>query len=226
MSLPESARYGVSEEYWARMSEKDRELHRLFRPLRQSTYVVDYRIVTIEQTLKSLDEDARSQGGQLELDPDFQRGHVWSQEKQIAFMEAVIRGTAPLVIRFNCPAWEGSVAPEMVDGLNPHSVLCVDGLQRLTAMREFVAGKFKIFGGFSHEDLDDTAFSLRKSNMRWRMEMFNIASRADLLQFYLDLNSGGVVHSDDELQRVSRLLAAAKGEPQPSKGGGMKKIKA
>ncbi len=49
----------------------------------------------------------------------------------------------------------------------------------------------------------------------WTMEMFNIASRADLLQFYLDLNSGGVVHTDDELARVGQLLAEAKGETIP-----------
>ena len=49
----------------------------------------------------------------------------------------------------------------------------------------------------------------------WTMEMFNIASRADLLQFYLDLNSGGVLHTDDELARVGQLLAEAKGETIP-----------
>ena len=57
--------------------------------------------------------------------------------------------------------------------------------------------------------------SFNRMGAMWTMEMFNIASRADLLQFYLDLNSGGVVHTDDELARVGQLLAEAKGETIP-----------
>ena len=215
MSLSPATRFGLSDEYWDRLSEKDRALYQEFRPLRRSIYAVQNKILHIERTLDQLARDASSQGGELELNPDFQRGHVWTQAKQAAFMEAVIRGTAPLTIRFNCPAWNGSLENGLVEGLNPHSVLCVDGLQRLTAMRDFVAGKFKVFGRYSMEDLEDTSFSFNRMGAMWTMEMFNIASRADLLQFYLDLNSGGVVHTDDELARVGQLLAEAKGETVP-----------
>lgn len=211
MSLSDAARFGLSDEYWNSLSEKSRALYREFRPLRRSIYAVQNKILHIERTLENLARDAGSQGGELELNPDFQRGHVWTQAKQSAFMEAVIRGTAPMTIRFNCPAWNGSLEKGMVEGLNPHSVLCVDGLQRLTAMRDFVAGKFKVFDRYSVEDLEDTSFSFNRMGAMWTMEMFNIASRADLLQFYLDLNSGGVVHTADELARVGQLLVEAKG---------------
>lgn len=218
LNMPISAaeRFGVSDDYWNRLSERDRALYEEIRPLRKSAYVVHHRINNIENTLREMDTDARSQRGKLELIPDFQRGHVWSQEKQIAFMETVARGMAPLVIRFNCPGWQGDAKAEGTD-MNPHSVQCIDGLQRLTAMREFVAGNFKIFGKYSIEDLDETPFSFRRLGMTWTLEMFNIQRRADLLQFYLDLNSGGVVHSDAELDRVRSLRQEALAQPTEAK---------
>jgi hypothetical protein len=37
-------------------------------------------------------------------------------------------------------------------------------------------------------------------------EIYAITRRRDLLQFYLDLNAGGTVHTTDELARVRALL--------------------
>ena len=224
MSIRPSARFGVSDEYWNRITEKDRQLYEEIRPLRKATYSVQSRILRIEEALADLDRDAQMQGGRLELQPDFQRGHVWTPEKQVAFMESVVRGVAPMVIRFNCPGWDGS-KPEGVEGLDPYTIQCIDGLQRLTAMREFVAGNIKVFGGkYGVEDLNDTAFSFARMGANWTMEVFNIASRADLLQFYLDLNSGGVVHTPEELSRVGGLLDEARASSsKPSTGKGPKR---
>ncbi len=221
MSNPTAAHFGLSERYWEQLSEKDRALYGEFRPLRKAAYMVQVPINRVEAALADLDDDARRQGGQLELIPDFQRGHVWTQDKQIAFMESVVRGVAPLVIRFNCPGWQGDASAALTD-MNPHSVVCIDGLQRLTAMREFMAGKFKIFDKYSVDDLDNTPFSFRRMGMMWSQEVFNFQKRSDLLQFYLDLNSGGVVHSDAELERVrglhqEALATTASAEPSPSK---------
>lgn len=201
----EAEKYGVSDEYWDRLSELDRQFYRDIRPLRKSTYTVNNMIANIERTLADLARDAQSGGGDLELSPDFQRGHVWSREKQVAFIEAILRGTAPLVIRFNCPGWN-SGAKGLVEGLNPATIQCVDGLQRLTAMREFVADKFPVFGKYYAKDLKNTPFSMSRPDKTWVMEVYNIPTRKELLQFYLDLNSGGVVHAPEELERVRGLL--------------------
>lgn len=220
MSKPSNP-YGLSDDYWNnRLDERMRQLYHTVRPLRSSNYTVQNPISRIEQTLSQMDEDAHKQNGELNLCPDFQRGHVWNQEKQIAFIEAVIRGTAPLVIRFNSPGWNGN----RIEGdLNPHDVLCVDGLQRLTAMREFMAGKFKVFGEYSVRDLDNTPFSFNRIGMNWTMEMYDIPNRAELLQFYLDLNAGGVVHSEEELMRVGKLLEEAKSNVPNQEGKAKKK---
>lgn len=204
----QASAFGLSLEYWQRLSPEDRALYARVRPMRSATYTVQHRMATIERTLEELDSDARQRGGALELNPDFQRGHVWNQDKQIAFMEAVLRGNAPLVLRFNCPSWDREPAVQDPQ-LHPGSVLCIDGLQRLTAMRDFVAGKFPVFGDLDYAALDKTAFSLRRTNATWTMQVFDIPTRAQLLQFYLDINAGGVVHAPEELARVAALRDAA-----------------
>ena len=206
--------YGLTDKFWTSLDDKSRALYDDVRPLRSASYVVQYPIYRIEQVLEEIHEDAQGQGGELDLNPDFQRGHVWNQDKQIAFVEAIMRGTAPMVIRFNSPGWNGK---EQRGDLNPYDVLCVDGLQRITAMREFMAGKFQVFGKYSVDDLEETPFSFKRIGMNWTLEMFDIPNRADLLQFYLDLNAGGVVHSAEELERVGDLLEKAKNKPEQEK---------
>lgn len=206
--------YGLSDTYWDSLDDRNKKLYGIIKPLRRAAYSVQNPIYRIEETLEELDDSARKQGGRLDMCPDFQRGHVWGQDKKIAFIEAIMRGTAPTIIRFNSPGWQSG------DGegdLNPHDVLCVDGLQRMTAMREFMAGKFPVFGKYGVEDFDNTTFSFKRMGMNWTMEMFEIQNRADLLEFYLSLNSGGVVHSPEELERVGRLLDEAKGNTVPRK---------
>lgn len=198
----EASKYGLSDEYWGRLSEEHRQMYAQVRPLRKASYVVHNPIAGIEQTLGDMAQEAEKQGGKLELNPDFQRGHVWDQARQIKFMESVLRGVAPMNIRFNCAGWNGG--RELGD-LNPHDVVCVDGLQRLTAMRAFMAGEFPVFEKYYAKDLQGSPFALNRTSGMWVMEMFDIRNRHDLLTFYLDINSGGVVHSDEELERVRQL---------------------
>jgi len=47
----------------------------------------------------------------LDIDPDFQRGHVWSEVKQIAFMEYLFKGGQMANrLLFNYPHWQGRCA--------------------------------------------------------------------------------------------------------------------
>lgn len=138
----------------------------------------------------------------MDLIPDFQRGHVWTQEQQERWIEAVIRGaisTAGLLIQFNAPAWE----PGEYRGDMPKTIVCIDGLQRLTAIRRFVAGEIRAFG-LTADQFAGTSYDLRR--YRFRVAVHGFQTRADLLQYYLDLNSGGTVHSTEELARVGGLL--------------------
>ncbi len=44
----------------------------------------------IETLVKRVDVWVNEYG--LQLNPDFQRGHVWAEEQQIAFVEFILRG--------------------------------------------------------------------------------------------------------------------------------------
>lgn len=43
-------------------------------------------------------------GGSFELNPDFQRGHVWTDSQRTAYAEAFIRKATGRIL-FNCPGW-------------------------------------------------------------------------------------------------------------------------
>lgn len=41
-----------------------------------------------------------------------------------------------------------------------------------------------------------------------RFEFYEFDTYAELLKFYLDFNSGGTVHSNEEIQRISEMYKA------------------
>lgn len=135
----------------------------------------------------------RSHG--VDLDPDFQRGHVWTEDKQIAYVEYCLRGgTIARELIFNCPGWQ-------TDFRGPMQL--VDGKQRLQAVRRFMAGEIKVFGHFISE-YEDAEIVMRVQDFTFRVN--DLSTRAEVLKLYLELNTGGVVHTAEEISRVQTLL--------------------
>lgn len=175
-------------------------LTKLVRPMPRAKYEVDCFFHFVEKTITTFADDYG-----LELVPDFQRGHVWSQAQQERFIEAIVRGavsTAGLLIQFNCPAFSDKASGDLVPQMQ-----CVDGLQRLTAIRRYIAGEIKAFGR-RVDDLRGTPFDARR--YVFRVAVHDFQTRADVLQYYLDLNAGGTPHSAEEIERVRALHADAK----------------
>lgn len=142
-----------------------------------------------------LTEWSRYPGG-LDLDPDFQRGHVWTRDQQVAFVEYALRGgleRSSGVLLFNCADWDGG---------SEQPIEIVDGLQRLTAVRAFLRGDIPAFGRLHSGSLSAVHGS------RFEVHVNKLRTRAEVLRWYLEINSGGVVHSDSEIDRVRGLLAA------------------
>lgn len=132
----------------------------------------------------------------LDLDPDFQRGHVWSEDQQIRYCEFILRGgKSSKELYFNCPGWPNT-AGQMV---------LVDGKQRLEAVRRFIQGEIAVFGYFKSEWTD----RLDMLKARFSININNLETKAEVYQWYLDLNDGGVVHTEEELDKVRKLLAVA-----------------
>lgn len=87
-------------------------------------------------------------------------------------------------------------------------MVCVDGLQRLIALRRFLNNELKVFG-FLLKDFEDKDNMLRRIGLL-RFNINNLQTREEVLQWYLDFNTGGTVHSQEEIDRVKKLLEEEK----------------
>ena len=78
-----------------------------YEDIKQFTPMGNYRIdVPLGYLLEALKKYKVEY--QLDMDPDFQRAHVWDEEKQIRFVEFILRGgNSSREIYFNCPNWMG-----------------------------------------------------------------------------------------------------------------------
>lgn len=130
----------------------------------------------------------------LDLDPDFQRGYVWTTEQKIRYVEFILRGgKSGRDIYFNCVGWtKGCVGPYVI----------VDGKQRIDAVRRFMSNSIPAFGHYLNEYTDK--IRLIGADFVWHVN--NLPARADVLNWYIELNSGGTVHSEEELSLVRKLL--------------------
>lgn len=160
----------------------------------ECSYSLQSLVNTIEKWC--LGEDAASTN--LQMNPDFQRGHVWNENQQIAFIEALLKGGAKnaRVIYLNDPNWSGrSITSDYKD------FVCVDGLQRYTAIKRFINNEIKVFGHCFFEFEGDLRM---QHNMK--INVNNLPTKKDVLQWYLEMNTGGTVHTSEEIDRVKKLL--------------------
>lgn len=172
------------------------QLKKLFVPYtRDGAWECDYDLRGALQFLASQAEDQIN----LNLDPDFQRGHVWTVDQQGAWLVHFLRGGKNgRRIFFNHPGWQGSYKGVME---------LIDGKQRLEAVRVFLADELKLWG-HTYSELCPTTEARRYllSRNTLRLNVNTLPNRAAVLQWYLEMNGGGTPHTTDELTRVRDLL--------------------
>ena len=142
----------------------------------------------------------------VDLDPDFQRGHVWTDEQRTKYVEFLLRGgQSQVTLYWNHPAFTNEKQGHC--DLDDRLVL-VDGKQRLTACLMFMRNEIPAFGYYldDFDDPNDRRGGIGMSGARLRMNVNNLQTRREILQWYLDLNDGGVIHTTEEIQRVRELL--------------------
>lgn len=164
-----------------------------FKDIPQFTAESNYQI---NQPLRSLFKFIKEEQDELnlQLNPDFQRGHVWTESQQVAFIEYLLRGgKSGRDIYFNNPQRKHSTK-EYFD------YVCVDGLQRLTACLKFLNNEIKAFG-YYYNEFEDKLF-----NVDLIIHVNDLQTRNEVLTWYLEMNSGGTVHTEEELNRVKKLL--------------------
>ena len=156
-------------------------------------YQIDISLKYLPKTIREYEEDYG-----LELNPDFQRGNVWTREQQIAYLEFFFRGgKSGRTVFFN--------QPDISYATDIPNMVCVDGLQRLTALLGFMNNEIPIFGGHYYRNFED---GLRQTEHTIKVCINNLQWRKDVLRWYLEMNSGGTVHSKEELERVAELYEA------------------
>ena len=148
---------------------KFRDIPRYIR----ANYQVDYPLSYFEKWLKEEEEEAG-----LQLNPDFQRGHVWTEAQQIAYIEFLLRGgKTGRDLYFNCPEFH-----HKNEVSNYTDYVCVDGLQRITAILRFLHSEIPAFGTL-YKDYED---SLRSVDDTVRIHINDLPTKEEVLRWYLD----------------------------------------
>lgn len=131
----------------------------------------------------------------LIMEPDFQRAHVWTKKQQTSFIEFILRGGQVPLFLFNQPHWPSA----------NEDWFCVDGLQRITAIRAFMNNKIKAYGSFARE-YDITVFK----HFWLKVCVNNLTTREEVLNWYLEVNAAGTPHTKKDIEKVKQLLEKTK----------------
>lgn len=158
-------------------------------------YSVCYPIPSLVRYIK---EEVEEMG--LQLNPEFQRGHVWTEQQQIAWLEYHLKGgKSGNTIYLNNPFWHRGIEPK--DDVYKDYV-CVDGLQRITAAQRFINNEIKVFGSYFSEYEDRITIL----NATIHLNVNDLKTEKEVLQWYIDMNTGGTPHTKEEIQRVKDML--------------------
>lgn len=136
----------------------------------------------------------------LDLDPPYQRGHVWDTAKESAYIGYMLKGGK------GPPIWVNRYEDARTGGKNwlGEPVTVIDGKQRLTALIRWVQGEIPAV----LNDLEIWYKELSKIDRRFlpKLDVIYVnMTIKDQMKLYLNLN-GGVAHTAEELDRVRELL--------------------
>lgn len=124
--------------------------------------------------------------------PPWQRPEVWSNDQKRRFIESIFLGLGCGVYVMNGQEWDQS-------GLSaPMAGWLIDGQQRITAIRDFLAGELVVFGDvrFSGMSNPDQRRFLRTPFPCHELDYCD--DEAVLIELYNRLNFGGTQHSPEQ----------------------------
>jgi len=164
-----------------------------YRDIKGFTKIPAYKVDNgLEDFKKRIEDDINKKG--LQLNPDFQRGHVWTEEQQIKFVEYILKGgETGRDLYFNHEGWFRDWKGEYV---------CVDGLQRITAVSRFLNDEIPVFGCYFHEYEDGLPMRIM---FHWHVN--DLQTKEEVLRWYLEMNDGGTPHTEEELDKVRKMIS-------------------
>ena len=172
-----------------------------FREIKQLTNGANYRVNQSWQYLIEALEGYKGRYLHLDLDPEFQRGHVWTEQQQIAYVNFKLRGgSGSNEIQFNCAGWMGDFRGPFV---------LVDGKQRLQAVLRFLNDDLPVLHGEAGRE-KGWLFSEIGGRLPYNIDFLfcvnNLATMEEVYKWYIELNSGGTPHTEEELNKVRAML--------------------
>lgn len=131
--------------------------------------------------------------------PEFQRSNdKWSLEMQIGFVKNVIKGFNTVIMLY-----------EIKENPDKHSEYTnckiMDGLQRITAIHDFMKGKFKVMG-MSYQDMVDSNL-MSYTSMPIRFKIYSFRNEKEAIEFYIEMNEN-ITHSPQDIDKAKAALAA------------------
>jgi uncharacterized protein with ParB-like and HNH nuclease domain len=134
----------------------------------------------------------------IDLNPEFQRGYVWTKEQKVKYLEYILQnGESGKDIYFNHPNWMTSFKGRLV---------LVDGKQRLDAVLGFLNNEVKAFG-YYYKEFEDKLDMLVAG---FRIHIGNLETDKDIYNWYIAMNTGGTYHTNEEIDKVKKLIKELK----------------
>jgi hypothetical protein len=165
------------------------------------SFLGNAEVISMRSLVDRIDDPSIDNGG-IVLDPDYQRGHVWTDEQRSNFVGHLLSG--------------GMVPPIILNRDNTYQISdeVVDGKQRLCSVYLWYTGEIpaNVWMGNTvtpvwAKDLSPEDFRLATGISGAKLSLSYVClSRKEVLSLYLRLNRGGTVHSEAEIARVKALL--------------------
>ena len=150
--------------------------------------------------------DGSPEGRAWDLSPDYQRGHVWTRLQSEKFVGHLLEGGPVPPIYVQRYESAKNAPPEIAATYYDHAEV-VDGQQRIRAIVSWVRGEVDaLLSDGRRIRYVDTNEIDRRFLPSLKIGFIDVP-RKTRLEFYLKLNRGGTVHTDDEIDRVRDLLA-------------------
>ena len=169
-----------------------------FKDIQQLTQIGSYQVnMPIKHFKQWIDENIDDG---LQLNPAFQRGHIWNPDQQSSYIEFLLKGgQSGRVIYFNCPSW---LNRSYLKKYEYNDFVCVDGLQRTNAILAFLDNEIKAFGLYYNQFEDKIPFDVNVL-----INVNNLKTEKEVLTWYVEMNAGGTPHTKEEIEKVKRMIA-------------------
>lgn len=160
-------------------------------------YKVDFDARRLQDNLYAYNVSTEKLGFGLEdtikhMTPAFQRkNNKWSTKQKIRFVENLLSGCRSEITLFTTKH----------DNMDDCEIL--DGLQRLTAISQFILGEFPIFDDvYFHQIAIPNIFI----NGRVSIRVYEFPTLRKAVEFYIAMNEG-ITHSPEDIQHAKNFLA-------------------